>query len=193
MNTLSLRYFGAAFFAAGALSGLPAHAALTFADVACDGHGTGMTSQPGYISCAGAFKGNTLNQQADVASQIYSVWALSDLTVHDITGRNSGKSGTLSFANQSGLFVISLKAGNAFSLYEFDGAVVSGGISSISFDTLGVGSLSDAGKRKERFGEDLGHAELYSILPAVPEPETYALMLAGFGLVGVVARRRKVR
>lgn len=28
-------------------------------------------------------------------------------------------------------------------------------------------------------------------IPAVPEPETYAMMLAGLGLVGVIARRRK--
>jgi len=31
---------------------------------------------------------------------------------------------------------------------------------------------------------------LYSLAP-VPEPETYALMLAGLGLVGFMARRRK--
>ena len=32
---------------------------------------------------------------------------------------------------------------------------------------------------------------LYSISAAVPEPETYAMMLAGLGLVGFLARRRK--
>ncbi|RFP18475.1 MULTISPECIES: choice-of-anchor C family PEP-CTERM protein [unclassified Duganella] len=30
-----------------------------------------------------------------------------------------------------------------------------------------------------------------SVTAAVPEPETYAMMLAGLGLVGVIARRRK--
>ncbi|MDR3323361.1 MAG: PEPxxWA-CTERM sorting domain-containing protein, partial [Zoogloeaceae bacterium] len=27
--------------------------------------------------------------------------------------------------------------------------------------------------------------------PAVPEPETYAMLLAGLGLVGLIARRRR--
>jgi len=31
-----------------------------------------------------------------------------------------------------------------------------------------------------------------SVTAAVPEPETYAMMLAGLGLVGVIARRRKM-
>ncbi|WP_229215397.1 choice-of-anchor E domain-containing protein [Duganella sp. CY15W] len=31
----------------------------------------------------------------------------------------------------------------------------------------------------------------YTYITAVPEPETYAMLLAGLGLVGVVARRRK--
>ena len=31
------------------------------------------------------------------------------------------------------------------------------------------------------------------LIPAVPEPETYAMMLAGLGLLGFVARRRKQR
>jgi hypothetical protein len=32
---------------------------------------------------------------------------------------------------------------------------------------------------------------LSQTIPAIPEPETYAMMLAGLGLLGVVARRRR--
>lgn len=38
--------------------------------------------------------------------------------------------------------------------------------------------------------QDVGRPGFYEIT-AVPEPETYALMLAGLGLVGLVARKRK--
>ncbi|MRW89131.1 PEPxxWA-CTERM sorting domain-containing protein [Duganella sp. FT80W] len=31
----------------------------------------------------------------------------------------------------------------------------------------------------------------YNYVSAVPEPETYAMLLAGLGLVGMMARRRK--
>jgi len=34
---------------------------------------------------------------------------------------------------------------------------------------------------------------LYVISTPVPEPESYAMFLAGLGLLGVVARRRKAR
>ena len=36
-------------------------------------------------------------------------------------------------------------------------------------------------------------ADITSVTPNVPEPETYALMLAGLGVLGAVARRRKTR
>jgi hypothetical protein len=39
-------------------------------------------------------------------------------------------------------------------------------------------------------GTDLGAANL-SFTAAVPEPQTYALMLGGLGLIGWMARRRK--
>jgi hypothetical protein len=177
------------FIAAAALAAVfaaPAQAALVATGVSCSGHGTTVTADPGFLACSGSWSGNNSNQQASVASQIQHDWGLSGLTATDLSGGIGASSGTLSFADQMGKFVIALKAGNAFSLYEFDGSKVAGGISSIHFDTLGVGFYTG---RNIHFGQGLSHATLYA--GAVPEPGTLALALAGLGVVGFTARRRR--
>ena len=175
-------------FAACSLAATSAHAALTFTGVACTGHGTAMTTRTGYLNCAGAYSGNNLNQTADVQAVIFGSFGLSGLTtVTDITGGNGGTTGTLSFAAQSGPFVLSIKAGDAFSLYEFTG------VTSVVYDTLGVGFFSGNNNQVIHFGQELSHADLYSrgVTPPVPEPETYALLMAGLGALGFIARRRR--
>ena len=39
--------------------------------------------------------------------------------------------------------------------------------------------------------DDMTIGALESVVPTIPEPETYAMMLAGLGLLGLAARRRK--
>ena len=177
--TLQMLAFAAALVAA------PAHA-LDLTGIACDGHGTGMTSQPGYIDCAGAFDGNNSNQHV---SQILIDFGLSGRTsVVDVTGANGdATSGEFTFADMASPFVLALKAGDAFSLYLFDAHTTS-----IDFDTLGVGFFSGP-RNVEHFGQGLSHATLYggSTVTAVPEPETYALLMAGLAFVGWASRRRQ--
>jgi hypothetical protein len=50
-----------------------------------------------------------------------------------------------------------------------------------------VQSLS--GEQAEIFSQD--SIKIRDGVPPIPEPETYALMLAGLGVVGFMARRRK--
>jgi hypothetical protein len=183
------KLFASLAFAACSLAATSAHAALTFTGVACAGHGTAMTLRTGYINCAGAYSGNNSNQAVDTQAAISSTFGLSGLTtVTDITGGNSGNiTGNLTFAAQTGPFVLSIKAGDAFSLYEFTG------VTSVMYDTLGVGFFSGNNNQNIHVGQELSHADLYSrgVTPPVPEPETYALLMAGLGALGFIARRRR--
>jgi hypothetical protein len=162
---------------------------LSATGIACDGHGTELTSQVGFIACSGSWSGNNLNQATAIESWAKADWGLDLTSMTALTAGAGAHSGVLTFAPQTGRFVISLKVGDAFSLYEFDGSSVAGGIHSIDFDTLGVGFQSG---RKLHYDLGLSHADLYSggTTSSVPEPGSALLLLAGVGALAFVARRK---
>jgi hypothetical protein len=96
-------------------------------------------------------------------------------------GSDNNGVGTLTFAAPvQGWFAVTLKAGRGYNAYLFDG--LTAGISSIDY------SIS----------KDLSHANVWTFEqsnfgspPPIPEPTTYALMLAGLVAVGFVSVRRK--
>ena len=149
---------------------------------------TVTTGNPGYIACLGATGGNltesALSWGADSFAYLGKTEAGSDAGPFGfVSGANSG---TITFDTpQTGIFVVGIKAGDWGSYYKFDGGV--SGISSLAFDTLGVATNVNG------IGLGVSHLNLYSNTPVpnVPEPETYALLLGGLGLVGFVARRRR--
>ena len=62
-----------------------------------------------------------------------------------------------------------------------------GVVSTTSFNIVSVHSGSYSGRAETHDVDNLVFTS------AVPEPETYALMLAGLGLMGAIARRRKAK
>ena len=87
--------------------------------------------------------------------------------------------GTLTFKNQmSGAFVIGLEAGGYYSYYSFNAPTA---ISSLTYSsTNGVA-----------FNQPLAYASMYYAVAPVPEPQTYALILAGIGAVAFMGKRRR--
>ena len=145
------------------------------------------TGNAGYLACQGPIGGNIAPGQVNTATfdgiTYDLVGSTDDAGAGPFTIDMAGATGgLLTFdAVQKGKFVLGLKGGPDFSLYLFDGG--SAGITQLSFDTLGIT------KGNGRPGPGLSHAALFTA--AVPEPETYALMLAGLAGVGFMARRRR--
>ena len=97
---------------------------------------------------------------------------------------SAGTSGTFDLSGIDGAFVLALKAGNAFSLYAFsDGDL-------IDWDTLGVG-LHQRRRVTRSASAPVARDGVHTT--AIPEPETYALMMAGLAFVGWASRRRQRR
>jgi hypothetical protein len=145
------------------------------------------------VACTGSFSGNIhgapseLSYLGSVFGGSFTYAGKSDDGGHGpFTSSPSGATnGTLTFDTPIvGNFVIGLKAANNYSYYFFN-AVSS--ISSLTFD-----STSGVATNKHGIAQGLSHASLYvQSLQPVPEPETYALMLAGLASVVFVSRRRK--
>jgi PEP-CTERM motif len=179
-----------------ALAGAPAHAVLTVSTPDCAAGNT--DTNPGYVTCLGSFDLSTGNVDNDLGSVMATLGLPSGTDYFNsdnaATAGNpfasvvgGATSGTITFDNaQTGTFWLALKSATQASFYKFDGSTVAGGITSLGFDTLGT-SLNKRG-----IAQNLSHAGYIGTpTPAVPEPETYAMMLAGLAGIGFLSRRRR--
>ncbi len=115
----------------------------------------------------------TLSFNGGGVDYISFLWGSPDtynlLTVTSTAGARTFTTGSLGFAVSNG--------DQSFSQYVQFSALAGSKITGLSFNNAPA--------------RDAFESANYSLTAPVPEPETYALMLAGLGVVGFVARRRR--
>jgi hypothetical protein len=139
----------------------------------------------------GIFSAGTVS--ADGAARESGVWAGQILSI-DGPGNSTVTDIHIGFSQDIGLLTDA-------ATYTF---IIRTGLTPTRLDQNGVvvGLGYETGKNSLGIGDDVQHKDLgftghqtfsgvYAIVPSIPEPESYALMLAGLGLIGAVVRRRK--
>lgn len=162
--------------------------------------------QPGGNYGSMTINGNTINATSDMiwgtppVDSIMAEWDPGDLSPHGIFPAYFKEIGfQFSAANTSGEYNTQDNAGSGptagtamyYKRFDFDVSGLTPGLS-VHFDLynekFSKGSEIDVNK----FAPFSHDAEAHVTTP-VPEPETYAMLLAGLGLIGFMARRRKNR
>lgn len=144
-------------------------------------------------ACAGSFVGN-INGSASEVTFLNSTFGggftytgkSDDAGNGPFTGNPMVSTlGTLTFDSPLfGMFVIGLKAADNYSYYLFNALAPT---SSLTFSSTAGVALN-----RNEMSQNLSHAALYvRAVGPVPEPETYALMMAGLAALGFVSRRRR--
>ena len=99
------------------------------------------------------------------------------------TNPDTGKSTDWTVKDGTLIKYVTVKGARMFKLYELEG---DGASSGFNFNTIGL--LTPNGKNQP----DISHLSFWTVDPAaVPEPANWAMMIAGFGLVGSAMRRQR--